>query len=102
MLEPEYVNIFGVPFSFIPHEGGVTVPRPPKPKYQIEPTNEKIDFKISFPNILRIDTIYKSSLSINYDEIRPIVLDPDNIITEAELAGVIQNNVIPAALTDMI
>jgi type III restriction enzyme len=101
MLEPEYVNIFGVPFSFIPHEGGVTVPRPPKPKYQIEPTNEKIDFKISFPNILRIDTIYKSSLSINYEAIKPIILDPDNIITEAELAGIIQNNVIPAALTDI-
>ncbi|BAC09031.1 tsl1479 [Thermosynechococcus vestitus BP-1] len=22
LLEPEYVNIFGVPFTFLPHEGG--------------------------------------------------------------------------------
>jgi type III restriction enzyme len=101
MLDAEYVNVFGVPFSFIPHEGGVTVPRPPKPKYLIEPTTEKIDFKISFPNILRIDTVFKSKLSIDYDAVKPIILDPDNVITEAELAGVIQNNVVPAAIADI-
>jgi len=101
MLEPEYVNVFGVPFSFIPHEGGVTVPRPPKPVYQIEPTKEKNDFKIIFPNILRIDTVYKSSLEIDYDAIKPIVIDPENTITEAELGGVIQGNITPAALTDI-
>ncbi|MBP7507789.1 MAG: DEAD/DEAH box helicase family protein [Prolixibacteraceae bacterium] len=101
MLEPEYVNVFGVPFSFIPHEGGVSVPRPPKPKYQIEPINEKLNFEIKFPNILRVDTVYKSSLSIDYNEIKPIVIDPNDSITVAELAGVIQNNVVPAALTDI-
>jgi type III restriction enzyme len=101
MLDPEYVNVFGVPFSFIPHEGGVSVPKPPKPKYQIEPVTEKIDYKISFPNILRIDTVYNSRLTLDYDAVKPIVLDPNDIITVAELAGVIQNNVVPAALTDI-
>jgi type III restriction enzyme len=101
MLEPEYVNVFGVPFSFIPHEGGISVPRPPKPKYQIEPTNEKLEFQISFPNILRIDTVFRSKLTIDYDTLKPIIIDPDNVITEAELGGVIQNNVVPAALTDI-
>jgi len=101
MLEPEYVNVFGVPFSFIPHEGGVSIPRPPKPKYQIEPVNEKLSFEIKFPNILRVDTVYKSSLSIDYNEIKSIVIDPNDSITVAELAGVIQNNVVPAALTDI-
>jgi len=101
MLEPEYVNVFGVPFSFIPHEGGVTVPRPPKPKFQIEPTNQKIDSKISFPNILRIDTIYKSCLTLDYDAIKPIVIDPENTITEVEMGGVIQGNITPAALSDI-
>lgn len=101
MLEPEYVNIFGVPFSFIPHEGGVAVPRPPKPKYQIEPTEVKRDFEISFPNILRIDTVYKSSLKIDYDTLKPIEIDPTDTITEVELGGVIQSNIVPAALTEI-
>jgi type III restriction enzyme len=30
LFEPEYVNIFGVPFTFLPHEGGDGPPPPPK------------------------------------------------------------------------
>jgi type III restriction enzyme len=101
MLSPEYVNIFGVPFSFIPHEGGVSVPRPPKAKHLIEPTDAKKDFRIEFPNILRVDTIYKSSLRLNYEDVKPIGIDPSNTITEAELGGVIDNDVTPAALSDV-
>ena len=101
MLGSEYVNIFGVPFSFIPHEGGVSNPRPPKPKQIIEPTESKRDFRIEFPNILRVDTIYQSTLAINYDEIKPIEIDPSNTITKAELGGVIENDVTPAALDEV-
>lgn len=101
MLEPEYVNIFGVPFSFIPHEGGISVPRPPKPNFQIEPVKVKLNSKISFPNILRIDTIYKSQLQINYKEIKPIEIYPENTITEVEMSGVITNSITPAAMSDI-
>jgi len=42
LFEAEYVNIFGVPFTFLPHEAdGGTPPPPPKPKTQIEPVKEK-------------------------------------------------------------
>ena len=38
MFEPEYVNIFGVPFTFLPHESDENVaPKPPTPKTAIEP-----------------------------------------------------------------
>jgi type III restriction enzyme len=101
MLEPEYVNIFGVPFSFIPHEGGASRPRPIKPKVQIEPIKEKVDYKISFPNILRIDTIYKSSLHLDYTHVKPIEINPDDTITEVEMGGVISGNITPAAMSDI-
>jgi type III restriction enzyme len=37
--EPEYVNIFGVPFTFLPHEGSADAPPPPPAtgKTRIEP-----------------------------------------------------------------
>src|SRR5690606_6266924 len=85
MLGPEYVNIFGVPFSFIPHEAGVSVPRPPKPKFLIEPTKAKKDYKITFPNILRVDTVYQSRLTIDYKALKPIEIDPSDTITQTEL-----------------
>lgn len=38
LFEPEYVNIFGVPFTFLPHEGGLDgPPPPPAPKTAVGP-----------------------------------------------------------------
>ena len=89
LFEPEYVNIFGVPFTFLPHEGGSDgpPPPPPPPKTRIEPVKEKAEHKISFPNILRIDHVYKPQLIITLEKVKPLELDPYESITEAELAG---------------
>jgi len=101
MLSPEYVNIFGVPFSFIPHEGGTVNPRPPRPKVPVEPVKEKVDYEISFPNILRVDMIYRSKLELNFAEIPILELDPDSVITKAEFAGVLQGDVRPGAMSEV-
>src|SRR4030067_1313947 len=67
LFAPEYVNIFGVPFTFLPHESGSEgpPPPPPPPKTRIEPVKEKAEHTIIFPNILRIDHVYKSQLTLN-------------------------------------
>lgn len=101
MLEPEYVNIFGVPFAFIPHEGGTAAPRPPRPKVQIEPSSNKADFAIEFPNVLRVNTIYRTELSLDYSQIKPIEISPDDTITETELGGVIESDVTPANIQEV-
>lgn len=62
LFEAEYVNIFGVLFTFLPHEGnGGVSPPPPKPKTKIEPVAEKLEYEITFPNVLRIDSVYQTS-----------------------------------------
>ncbi|MCF6154152.1 MAG: type III restriction endonuclease subunit R [Candidatus Brocadia sp.] len=102
LFEPEYVNIFGVPFTFIPHEGtDGPPPPPPPPKTRIEPVKEKAEHKISFPNILRIDHVYKPQLSLNLEKVKPLELDPYESITEAELAAIIVGKPNPAALTEI-
>ncbi len=59
-FEPEYVNIFGVPFTFLPHEeDDGTAPPPPKPKTLVEPIREReLEFGISWPNVIRIEHVY--------------------------------------------
>ena len=90
LFEPEYVNIFGVPFTFLPHEGGEdTPPPPPKPKTKIEPVNDKIEHEISFPNILRIDHIYRSKLKLDWNKVKKLEIEPYESITEAEMAAII-------------
>ncbi len=103
LFEPEYVNIFGVPFTFLPHEGGIDgpPPPPPPPKTKIEPVKEKAEHEISFPNILRIDHVYKPQLTLNLEKVKALALDPYESITEAELAAIIAGKPNPAALTEI-
>jgi len=103
LFEAEYVNIFGVPFTFLPHEGGEDgpPPPPPKPKTEIKPVREKAEHEISFPNVLRIDHVYKPQLTLDISKVKPLGLDPYNSITEAELAAIIAGKPNPSALSEI-
>ena len=101
LFEPEYVNIFGVPFTFLPHEGNGSLPPPPLPKTRIEPVKEKLTHAITWPNVLRMDHVYKSLLSLDWDKVKSLEIDPYESITEAELAAIIAgkpNNKVQAAI----
>jgi len=100
---PEYVNIFGVPFTFLPHEGGEDgpPPPPPSPKTRIEPEIDRIDYELSFPNVIRIDTVFKPKLTLNLDGLDTLVLDSKAAITETVLGGIIEGKPSVAALTEI-
>lgn len=102
LFAPEYVNIFGVPFTFLPHEGGEgEPPPPPPPKTIIEPVQEKAFHEINWPNVLRVDHVYRPQLSIDVDKVGAIELDPYDSITEAKLAAIIAGKPNPAALSEI-
>jgi len=103
LFEAEYVNIFGVPFTFLPHEGGEDgpPPPPPKPKTEIKPDKENIQHEITFPNVVRIDHVYKPQLTLNIAKVKSLELDPYDSITEADLAAIIAGKPNPAALTEI-
>ena len=89
-FEPEYVNIFGVPFTFLPHEGGENgPPPPPKPKTAIEPIADKGHFAISWPNVIRIDHGFLPRLSLDWQELRPLELDANQTTEMVELAPIV-------------
>jgi type III restriction enzyme len=86
-FDPEYVNIFGVPFTFLPHETSQDgPPPPPAPKMQICPDPDKQKFEIHWPNILSIYHMYKPVLSIDIEKVKPLVLRAQDTIKLAELA----------------
>ena len=91
LFEPEYVNIFGVPFTFLPHEGGEDgPPPPPKPKTMIEPVRDKADFEISWPNVIRIDHVYHPHLSLDWQKVQPLELDASRTSKIAELSPIVE------------
>ncbi|MGH9818902.1 MAG: restriction endonuclease, partial [Pyrinomonadaceae bacterium] len=102
LFAAEHVNIFGVPFTFLPHEDSGEGPAPPPPpKTTVEPVKSKAKHEISFPNVLRIDHIYKSQLTLDLERVAPLALDPYQTITEASLSAVMVGKPIPADLTEI-
>jgi len=91
LFEPEYVNIFGVPFTFLPHEGGEGgPPPPPAPKTAVEPDPAKVQFEIRWPNIVRIDRVFQPRLTLDWSKVRQLELDAAETRKVAELAPVLE------------
>jgi type III restriction enzyme len=87
LFEAEYVNIFGVPFTFLPHESkDGPPPPPPTPKTRIEPDESKREFEISWPNIIRIEHVYTPHLKLDMKEVKILDLNAAETATLAELA----------------
>ncbi len=99
-FEPEYVNIFGVPFTFLPHETtGETVPQPPKPKTPIEPDPKKREFEISWPNVIRIDHAYTPTLTLDMSKVGRLEIDAQDTATWAALAPVLEGKPDPSKMS---
>ena len=103
LFEAEYVNIFGVPFTFLPHEDGDTpkAKETQKPKTKIEPLKSKTEFEIIIPNVIRIDYVYKSRLTLNLETVKTLEIDPYDSITKAELAAMLEGKPNLASLTEI-
>ncbi len=91
LFEPEYVNIFGVPFTFLPHEGGLDgPPPPPKPKTAVEPDPEKKEYEIRWPNIVRIERVFTPTLKLDWSKTEPLELNATQTAQVAELAPILE------------
>ena len=90
MFKAEYVNIFGVPFTFLPHESIDGPPPPPEPpKTMVEPAKEKEAYEISWPNIIRIDHVYAPQLLVDLKKIKTLNINAYETTTLAEIAPIV-------------
>ena len=102
LFKAEYVNIFGIPFTFLPHEGGEDEPPPPPtPKTRIEPLKEKVGFAISWPNIIRIEHVYRPRLELDLAKTPVLRLNATDKIENAEMAAVVAGKPNLAVLTEI-
>ena len=87
LFKAEYVNVFGVPLSiFQDVGGGGDPPPPPKPSTQIETLPDRAAFEIRWPNVLRVDTVVRPKLAVDWDNVDALTLDPTQTVITAELA----------------
>jgi len=88
-FDAEYVNIFGVPFTFMPHEThDGPPPPPPSPKKCVEAVPDKRNYGIQWPNIIRIEHVYKPILKVAPAKMKPLILNAYDTPRVAELAPI--------------
>ena len=90
LYEPEYVTVFGVPFTFLPVEGKEGTPRVEKPKTKIQPLQDRMDREIKWPHVLRVDHKLNYFLDLDESKIDPLLLSAEDTPTVVEVAPVIE------------
>ena len=90
-FDAEYVNVFGIPFSFLPQEtqtkGCVA---PPISKTRIFADPNKSGFEMSWPNIRNVTYSFKTRLAIDWDLVDTLEIDAMRTILESEVSPVIE------------
>jgi type III restriction enzyme len=90
LFEAEHVNIFGIPFTFLPHESGHDgPPQPTTPKTAVEPDAGKSEFEIRWPNVVRIDRLYQPILNLDWSQVSRLQLNAAQTSQVAEIAPVL-------------
>ena len=87
LLTPEYVDIFGVPFSLIPFKGRQPEKGPPPeelPKHEVMALPERRAFEIRFPVVEGyVVQLTRNRVTCNVQAVEPLKLDPARTPTAA-------------------
>jgi len=75
-----------VPLSISDTSEGGQAPPPPKPTTQIEVIPERADLEIKWPNVLRVETVVRPQLVVDWDKVETLTLDPASTPISADLA----------------
>ncbi|HEX3745394.1 MAG TPA: DEAD/DEAH box helicase family protein [Bryobacteraceae bacterium] len=87
---PEYAEVYGVPFSFIPTDGSTPTPKTAKPVTRVRALEERASLEMHFPRLLgyRYD-LPPERLTAKFTEHSRFVLSTSEVPTETENAPIV-------------
>lgn len=89
LFSAEYVNIFGIPFTFLPQESADEGVRPTTPQTQIYVRPDRTQYAIEWPNVIRTDITLRDEIVLNLDTIDTLRIGDVTMITRADLSPIL-------------
>ncbi len=90
LLAPEYAEVYGVPFSFIPTSGSSSTPNPPPDMTRVRALPQRAAYEIRFPRIVGYRyELDGGRLAWRFGEEHRLVLSTREVPTETEVAGIV-------------
>ncbi len=89
-FEPEYAEVYGVPFAFIPTDREVQPARLRRPPVEVFAVEDRHDLRIEFPKLdgYRIE-LPEAPVVFDYENTTPIIVDESLVATWTEAQGIV-------------
>ncbi|MBI1825561.1 MAG: DEAD/DEAH box helicase family protein [Planctomycetes bacterium] len=89
-FSPEYAEIYGVPFSFIPCSGATPEPKPPKPITHVRALEDRIACEITFPRLIgyRYD-LGTERITASFNDDAKLALSTADLPTKVQLDPIV-------------
>ena len=90
MFTPEYAEVYGVPFSFIPAAGSATDPKPGPSLTRVRALEDRIAAEISFPHVVGYRYTIDTRLpEVTFGESDRLALTTKGLPTKVEVAPIV-------------
>ena len=90
LFRPEYVNVFGIPFSYLLcEEHGPANGEPPKPLQEVRALDERREYAMTWPEVEGISYVMRQELTLDAEDVPVLTLNADNVRISAALSPVI-------------
>lgn len=89
-FEPEYAEVYGVPFSFIPASGGGPEPKPGPIPTRVRAIEDRIECEITFPRLMGYRwEIPDDHLEADFIDASRLALDSRHVPTRTDVAAIV-------------
>lgn len=100
LLPEEVAKVFGVPFRIVPFKSNTKGPVPPPPtRHHVRALPERERFAIRFPRVEGYTQHVKSRVTVDWNAIPRLTLEPERIPPEVEVKGLHPTNTGRLSLT---
>lgn len=86
LSQPEYVDVYGVPFQLLPMAKATGTPSTPPDYTNVHTVQNRKELKIEFPRLVQVVPDIQDSLDVDLDAIEPIAVSRVNDPTETFVA----------------